>query len=67
MDDITERTGLTSGQRRLRAEIAAHALWGRAEDPAAHTAPARKAFLDKFERWADPEGLLHRRRARTAC
>lgn len=49
---------LTPEQRRLRAQIAAHAQWAKCEDPVAHTLPARTAFLDKFERQADPEGVL---------
>lgn len=27
-------------------------------DPAAHTAPARAAFMDRFEREVDPDGTL---------
>ncbi len=45
-------------QRRLRAKLAAHTLHSRVADPAAHTAPARKAFLDRFEREVDPHGTL---------
>lgn len=51
-------TSLTSQQRRLRAQIAAHAQWANCDDPAAHTAPARAAFLDRFEKQADPDGVL---------
>ncbi|MHB9858585.1 hypothetical protein [Streptomyces sp. YIM S03343] len=57
-DDITERTGLNAGQRRIRARIAADTLWSKTEDPSAHTAPARAAFLDRFERQVDPDGTL---------
>jgi hypothetical protein len=57
-DPLTEQTGLTPEQRRLRAQVAAHALWGRTTDPAAHTAPGRAAFLDRFEKQADPDGTL---------
>lgn len=49
---------LTPEQRRLRAEIAAHALWAKTADPSAHTAPARTAFLERFERQVDPDGIL---------
>lgn len=45
-------------KRVLRARMAAHALHARIEDPAKHTAPARSAFLSRFEREVDPEGLL---------
>jgi hypothetical protein len=49
---------LTSTERRLRAQVAAHESWARTEDPSARTAPGRRAFLDRFEREADPEGVL---------
>lgn len=51
-------TSLTAKQRRLRAEIAAHEMWANCDDPAAHTAPARDAFLERFERKVDPDGVL---------
>ena len=51
----------------MRARLAAHALHAKVADPAAHTAPARKAFLDRFEREADPNGVLSaQERARRA-
>jgi hypothetical protein len=49
---------MTPEQRRIRAQIAAHAQWANCDDPASHTAPARKAFLDKFEEQVDPGGTL---------
>jgi hypothetical protein len=45
-------------KRVLRARMAAHALHARVTDPASHTAPARKAFLSRFEREVDPDGVL---------
>ena len=42
----------------MRARLAAHALHARVADPSAHTARAREAFLSRFEREADPEGVL---------
>jgi hypothetical protein len=45
-------------KRVLQARMAAHELHARVADPAAHTAPARKAFLSRFEREVDPEGVL---------
>lgn len=48
----------SASERALRARLAAHSLHARVTDPAAHTAPARRAFLDRFEREVDPEGLL---------
>ena len=44
--------------RALAASIAAHSKWALTADPTAATAPARKAFLDRFEREVDPEGVL---------
>jgi hypothetical protein len=49
---------LTPEQRTLRARSAAHALHASVEDPAADTAPARQAFLDRFEKQVDPDGVL---------
>ncbi len=45
-------------ERSLRSRLAAHTLHARVADPSAHTAPARKAFLDRFEREVDPDGVL---------
>ncbi len=53
--------------RALRARLAAHALHAKVADPTSHTAPARKAFLDRFEREVDPDGVLgQEERARRA-
>jgi hypothetical protein len=49
---------LNPEERRLRAQIAAHVRWAHDNDPAASTAPARAAFLERFEREVDPEGTL---------
>ncbi|MDO0937137.1 hypothetical protein QQY66_37495 [Streptomyces sp. DG2A-72] len=49
---------LTPEQRRLRAQIAAHAMWANCDDPVVHTAPAREAAQKRFERLVDPEGTL---------
>lgn len=49
----------TNSYRGLQQRMAAHVLHSRVTDPAAHTAPARKAFLvDKFERQVDPDSVL---------
>jgi anti-sigma factor RsiW len=45
-------------KRVLQARMAAHALHARVADPSAHTAAARKAFLSRFEREVDQEGVL---------
>jgi hypothetical protein len=49
---------LTPEQRSLRARLAVHESWARTDDAAARTAPARKAFLDRFEKQVDPNGEL---------
>jgi len=51
-------TSLTPSERVMRARLAAHTLHATITDPAAHTAPARKAFLDRFELEVDPDGTL---------
>ncbi len=48
---------LTSAQRSLRARIGAHSLHA-SHDPQKITAPARAAFLARFEEQVDPEHLL---------
>lgn len=48
----------TPEHRVLVARVAAHSRWAATADPTAATAPARKAFLDRFERQVDPEGVL---------
>lgn len=48
---------LTPQQASLSARLAAHSLHARVEGRA-HTAPARAAFLNRFEREVDPDGVL---------
>jgi hypothetical protein len=56
-----------SNDRILRARMAAHLLHAQISDPAEHTAPARAAFLSRFEREVDPDGVLDpQERARRA-
>ncbi len=43
--------------RELRSRIAAHVRWSK-QDPVEGTARARAAFLDRFEKEVDPDGLL---------
>jgi hypothetical protein len=61
-----KREPMSPAERSLRARIAAHAMHAR-NDPAESTAKARAAFLDRFDREADPDGVLppeeRRRRA----
>jgi hypothetical protein len=49
---------LAPEQRSLRGRLAAHESWAVTVDPSARTAPARAAFLDRFEREVDPDGVL---------
>jgi hypothetical protein len=44
--------------RALRARIAAAERWGRTVDRQAATEPARRGMRAKFEREADPDGVL---------
>ena len=63
---MTRRRALSPAERTLRARLAAHTMHAR-NDPEAITAKARAGFLAKFEREADPDGVLppeeRRRRA----
>jgi hypothetical protein len=63
---MTRRRALSPAERTLRARLAAHTMHAR-NDPKAITANARAGFLAKFEREADPDGVLspeeRRRRA----
>jgi len=45
-------------ERSLAATAGAHASWARTGDRFARTAPARAAFLDRFERQVDPDMVL---------
>ena len=49
---------MTPAERVLRGKLAAYESWSRTEDPSARTAPARKAFADRFAHQVDPEGRL---------
>ena len=48
---------MNPSERALRARLAAHAMHGR-NDARETTAKARAAFLARFEREADPDGVL---------
>lgn len=45
-------------ERSLSARIAAETRWSKTPDRAAATAPARAGLRARFEREADPEGVL---------
>src|SRR4051812_1663147 len=49
-----ETAAMDAASRALRARLGAHALHAKVEDPVAHTAPARRASLARFEREVDP-------------
>jgi hypothetical protein len=49
---------LTPAERSLRARLASYSSWSNTSDPTIRTAPARKAFADRFERQVDPDGVL---------
>jgi hypothetical protein len=49
---------MTPGQRRRRARIAAHASWANTSDRTARTSAGTTAFLRRFERQVDPDGVL---------
>lgn len=51
-------TARTAGERALVARIAACERWAHVDDRVSATAKARQAFMDRFEREADPEGTL---------
>jgi hypothetical protein len=48
---------LTPEQRQLRSRMGAHALHAK-HDSVKLTAPARAAFLARFEKQVDPDGVL---------
>ncbi len=51
------QSSLTPEQRSQIARMGAHALHAK-RDPRETTRKARQAFLDRFERQVDPDGLL---------
>ncbi|MBM0203227.1 hypothetical protein JNW90_08985 [Micromonospora sp. STR1s_5] len=44
--------------RRIAAQVAAHTRWAHTADRKAATAPARAAFIERFERQVDPNNEL---------
>lgn len=49
---------LSPEQKSQRSRIGAYRQWSQTPDRAAHTEPARRAFLAKFEAEVDPDGTL---------
>jgi hypothetical protein len=50
--------GIDPSVAHFRARVAALVRWSAVADPTAETAPARSAFLGKFEAEVDPDGKL---------
>lgn len=48
----------TSQELSLRGRLGAQESWARTSDRTGRTAPARKAFNDRFLKQVDPEGVL---------
>lgn len=55
---MSTSTTRTSAEHSLASKFGAHMSWANTEDRAARTAPARRALDAKFERLADPDGVL---------
>lgn len=67
---MARRADLTPEQRAMRARIGAHQSWANTADRKARVAPARRGFMERFEKQVDPDGVLdpaeRRRRADSA-
>lgn len=50
-------SNLSPEERKVRAKLASQAMWAR-NNGYEHLAPARAAFMAKFEKEVDPEGAL---------
>jgi len=48
----------TPQARSLVGRVGAHEKWAHCSDRSAATAPARRAFDDRFEKQVDPDGVL---------
>lgn len=55
---VLAANGRTPEENRRFASMAAHAQWAAEQDRTARTAKARRAFIERFEREVDPEGVL---------
>lgn len=49
---------MNPSQRSLRAQIGAHTRWANTPDRVAATAPARRAWHERWEKLADPQGEM---------
>jgi hypothetical protein len=52
------RPSSDASERAMLASIASNVRWANERDRSAATAPARRAFADRFEREVDPDGVL---------
>jgi hypothetical protein len=52
------RDRLNPEERAMRARLAAHTSWANTSDRSARTAPARRAFMKRFEDQVDPDRKL---------
>jgi hypothetical protein len=50
---------LTPSERSMLAKLASHTSWSKTSDRTTRTAPARAAFMTRFEREVDPDGVLN--------
>lgn len=51
-------THASPAERSMAARVASYSSWANTADPSARTAPARAAFMERFERQVDPDGVL---------
>lgn len=61
-DQVAESPAIQGGdhsdKKDINKQIAAYISWSRTSDRNARTRPARQAFLSRFEREVDPDGVL---------
>lgn len=55
MDDTPDRS---AAERTMAARMLVQRSWAITSDRSARTAPAREAFLARFEKQVDPDGVL---------
>ncbi|BCP05896.1 hypothetical protein P6281_16360 [Mycobacterium sp. 5-140-3-2] len=55
---MSNQFGSTPAERSLQARIASNISWSSTPNRSARTAPARRAFNERFERQVDPDGIL---------
>jgi len=49
---------MTAADRKMRAQMAAHASWANTGDRRARSKPGGDALVARFERQVDPDGVL---------